>query len=79
MWERDQEKKTKVCYGAQDRPEDKYELLLDNQVEYVQAKVLEGIIKQVNKKDDSSSSSNSDSEEVIDEAKLREAEKNLTP
>jgi hypothetical protein len=55
---------------------------LDNQVDFVQTQILEGIIKQVKKKDDSSSDSSSSSgsdEGLIDEQALREAEKNLTP
>ena len=37
MWERDQQKKTAVKFGAKDKEGQKqYELLLDNQVDFVQ-------------------------------------------
>ena len=37
MWERDQQKKTVVKFGAKDKEGQKqYELLLDNQVDFVQ-------------------------------------------
>ena len=74
----------------------KYDLLIDNQVDFVQSAILDGLIsnmslqeekktetnkkKKVKQQSDTDSDNKSSSDEMeIDEAMLREAEKNLSP
>ena len=61
---------------------DEYDLILDNQVDFVQTQILDGILSEIKtkkKKTKDSSSSSSDSEVEISEAALKEAEAKLTP
>ena len=85
FWEQKQ-KQAKTVFGSRDKKSDvaekQYELLLDNQVDFVQADLMEGILTEKRKKAEKKlkkMGSDSDSDDSMSEQKLVEMEQKLTP
>ena len=61
LWEKEQKRKTGIKYGSQNliNKKDKYDLIIENQMNFVKQELLEGIKNKMRKKSHSESSSSS--------------------
>ncbi|TNV84818.1 hypothetical protein FGO68_gene10396 [Halteria grandinella] len=89
QWEVDQQKKAAAFFGTKKLSKDQknYELLLENQVDFIQSTILAGIVdnksnklkNKLKKKNKESESEGSDSSSEIADIDMKEADKLLTP